>query len=62
MRFTFWLSATSLAAASLRLGKEIGTLAPGYEADIIAVAGDPTRDIATIRKVVFVMKGGRIVK
>jgi imidazolonepropionase-like amidohydrolase len=56
------ISATSLAAASLRLGKEIGTLAPGYEADIIAVAGDPTRDIATIRKVVFVMKGGRIVK
>ena len=56
------ISATSLAAASLRLGSEIGTLAAGFDADIIAVAGDPTRDIASVRSVVFVMKGGRIVK
>jgi imidazolonepropionase-like amidohydrolase len=40
--------------------KAIGTLAPGYEADIIAVAGDPLRDITVLRKVVFVMKGGSV--
>jgi imidazolonepropionase-like amidohydrolase len=56
------ISATSLAAESLRLEKTIGTLAPGYEADIIAVAGDPQRDITVLRKVVFVMKGGTVHK
>jgi imidazolonepropionase-like amidohydrolase len=56
------IGATSLAAESLRLEKTIGTLAPGFEADIIAVTGDPTRDITALRKVTFVMKGGRIYK
>ena len=56
------ISATSLAATSLKLDKVIGRLAAGYEADIIAVRGDPTRDIAAVRNVVFVMKGGRIYK
>ena len=56
------ISTTSLAAESLRMDKVIGTLAPGYEADIIAVAGDPLKDIATLRKVAFVMKGGTVVK
>ena len=37
------VSATSLAAESLGLGSVIGSLAPGFEADIIAVAGDPRR-------------------
>ncbi len=54
--------ATSLAAESLGLGAVIGTLAPGFEADIIAVGGDPVRDIARTRDVRFVMKGGRIYK
>ena len=36
------VSATSLAARSMRLDKTIGTLAPGYEADIVALDGDPT--------------------
>lgn len=54
------VSATSLAAESLRLDKMIGTLAVGYEADIIAVGGDPTRDIKAVRDVRFVMKGGRV--
>ncbi len=51
-------SATSTSARSLGLGDEIGTLAPGYDADVIAVAGDPLKDMTAVRRVVFVMKGG----
>jgi imidazolonepropionase-like amidohydrolase len=53
-------SATSLAAESIDLGSVVGTLAAGYEADIIAVDGDPLVDIQALRRVVFVMKGGTI--
>lgn len=56
------VSATSLAAESLGLGDRIGAIAPGMEADIIAVDGDPLTDITAVRKVVFVMKGGTIIK
>lgn len=56
------VSANSLAAETLGLGDRIGTLAPGYEADLIAVEGDPTRDIRALEHVVMVMKGGRIWK
>jgi imidazolonepropionase-like amidohydrolase len=56
------VSATSLAAESLRLGDRIGTAAPGYEADLIALDGDPLRDIGALERVVFVMKGGKVVK
>jgi imidazolonepropionase-like amidohydrolase len=56
------VSTTSLAAESLRLGGSIGSLVVGYEADIIAVEGDPTKDISLLRKVKFVMKGGRVFK
>jgi imidazolonepropionase-like amidohydrolase len=56
------ISATSLAAESMGLAKILGTLAVGYEADIIAVGGDPTRDIGKLRDVRFVMRGGRIHK
>ncbi len=56
------IGATSLAAESLGLGATIGTLAAGYEADLVAVGGDPTKDIAKLRDVRFVMKAGRIVK
>ncbi|HUP38985.1 MAG TPA: amidohydrolase family protein [Vicinamibacterales bacterium] len=56
------VSATSLAAESLNLGKTIGTLAPGYQADIIAVDGDPTTDITALTRVKFVMRQGRIYK
>lgn len=56
------IGATSLAAESLRMEKTIGTLAPGYEADIIAVGGDPLKDIAALKNVTFVMKGGLIFK
>ena len=55
-------SATSLAAESLGLGDRIGSLAPGYEADVIAVQGDPLQDIGALEKVVFVMKRGRVLK
>ncbi len=56
------VSATSAAAASLGMGGEIGALAPGYQADLIAVAGDPLTDITAMRRVVFVVKGGKVVK
>ena len=54
------ISATSLAAESLRLQNVIGSIAPGMEADLIAVDGDPTKDITALRRVVFVMKGGKV--
>ena len=56
------VSATSLAAESLNLGDKIGAIAPGMEADIIAVEGDPLKDITSLRRILFVMKGGRIYK
>ena len=51
-------SATSLAAEALGLEAKIGRIAPGLEADLIAVDGDPEKDITALSRVVFVMKGG----
>jgi imidazolonepropionase-like amidohydrolase len=56
------ISATSLSAESLHMDKQIGTLAPGFQADLIAVAGDPLKDVSLLRHVAFVMKGGKIFK
>jgi imidazolonepropionase-like amidohydrolase len=56
------ISATSLSARSLALDKTIGTLAPGYEADIIALDGDPLSDVTAVTRVAFVMKGGKVYK
>ncbi len=56
------ISATSRAAESIRMQDEIGTLAPGMEADIIAVDGNPLDDITAVRRVVFVMKSGKVYK
>jgi imidazolonepropionase-like amidohydrolase len=54
------VSATSMAAESLGLGSRIGTVAPGFEADLVAVEGNPIDDITAVRRVVFVMKGGKV--
>ena len=54
------LSATSGAAESLGRGSEIGAIAPGMDADLIAVSGDPLKDITAIRNVELVMKGGKM--
>ena len=56
------VSGTSMAAESLGLGKEIGTLAPGFQADLVATDGNPLADITAVRRVVFVMKGGKVYK
>jgi imidazolonepropionase-like amidohydrolase len=54
------MSATSVSAESLGMGKEIGTVAPGFQADLVAVDGNPLEDITAVRRVVFVMKGGKV--
>jgi imidazolonepropionase-like amidohydrolase len=46
----------------LNWSDRIGTIEPGKFADIIAIDGDPTRDINAIEKVVFVMKDGAVFK
>jgi imidazolonepropionase-like amidohydrolase len=56
------MSATSLSAKSLGLQDQIGTIAPGMQADIIAMEGNPLTDPTSVRRVVFVMKGGTIFK
>ena len=56
------ISGTSVAAESLRLGDKIGSIAPNMAADIVAVDGDPLKDITAVRRVVFVMKDGKVYK
>lgn len=56
------ISANALAAEALGLGNQIGSIAPGFQADIIALDGDPLKDITAVRRVVFVMKGGVVYK
>jgi imidazolonepropionase-like amidohydrolase len=56
------VAANKWAAESLNLEKEIGAIAPGLQADIIALDGDPLKDITAVRRVVFVMKGGKVYK
>ena len=55
-------AATVWGAAHNRISDEVGTLAPGKAADLIAVKGDPLRDVTVLEQVTFVMKGGRIAK
>jgi imidazolonepropionase-like amidohydrolase len=55
-------SATSVAADFLDIGDTHGRIKEGYQADIIAVRGDPLEDITLLQDVSFVMKGGRVYK
>jgi imidazolonepropionase-like amidohydrolase len=54
------ISVTSLSAESLRLGDQIGSIAPGMQADIVAFDGNPLTDVNAASRAVFVMKGGRV--
>jgi imidazolonepropionase-like amidohydrolase len=56
------VDATSHNAMSLGLAERIGALAPGLDADLIAVDGNPLEDITALRRVVFVMRGGTVYK
>jgi imidazolonepropionase-like amidohydrolase len=56
------VSANSLGAESLGMADQIGSIAPDLQADIIALDGDPLKDITAVRRVVFVMKGGIVCK
>src|SRR6266403_1979410 len=56
------VSANAIGAEALGMGEQIGRLAPGLQADVIALDGDPVKDITAVRRVVFVMKGGVVYK
>jgi imidazolonepropionase-like amidohydrolase len=55
-------SATTGAARLLGMENELGRIAPGLSADIIAVEGDPLADVRRLERVSFVMARGRIVE
>jgi imidazolonepropionase-like amidohydrolase len=59
---TAMISANSLGAEALGMADQIGSIAPGLQADIIALDGDPVKDITAVRRVVFVMRGGIVYK
>src|SRR5262249_17946039 len=59
---TAMVSANSLGAEAMGIADQIGAIAPGLQADIIALDGDPLKDITAVRRVVFVMKGGVVYK
>jgi len=54
-------AATTNAAELLQMSNDVGSLEPGHYADVVAIDGDPLRDIKSTAKVVFVMKGGKVI-
>ena len=56
------ISATIEAAKLLRIEDRLGSIEVGKIADIIAVSGDPIKDITSMENVVFVMKEGKVYK
>jgi imidazolonepropionase-like amidohydrolase len=54
------ISVTSLSAQSLNLDDQIGSIAPGMQADIVGFDGDPLKDVYAAGRAVFVMKGGKV--
>ena len=54
------ISATSVSAESMNLGDQIGSIAPGMQADIVAFDGNPLQDATAAGRAVFVMKGGKV--
>lgn len=54
------ITGMSMAAESLGMGDKIGSIAPGMQADLVAVKGNPLDDITAVRNAVFVMKDGTI--
>ena len=56
------ISATSLSAQSLNLADQIGSIAPGMQADVVAFDGNPLDDVTASRRTVFVMKAGQVVQ
>jgi imidazolonepropionase-like amidohydrolase len=56
------ISGTSLAAESLGMSDRIGAIAPGMQADLVATSGNPIEDITPVRRVMFVMRGGKVYK
>lgn len=55
-------SATVWGAAHNKIADQVGTLTPGKAADLIAVSGDPLRDVTELERVGFVMKDGNVIK
>jgi imidazolonepropionase-like amidohydrolase len=55
-------TATVHAADHLQISAIAGALTPGHSADVVAVKGDPTRDVSELQRITFVMKEGAVYK